>query len=64
MSALQFDGVDDYVSVPVLWENSPTELTMEAWIYPTMTDAAEHKIFYHGDNGECQLAINSRSLSE
>jgi hypothetical protein len=36
---------------------------MEAWIYPTMTDAAEHKIFYHGDNGECQLAINSSAVT-
>ncbi len=34
-NALQFDGLEDYASIPNAASLSPTKITLEAWIYPT-----------------------------
>ena len=59
-NALEFDGIDDYVDIVPLWETSPAELTCETWVYPYASN--DEVIFFHGDNGEFFLAINSGVL--
>lgn len=51
--ALKFDGVDDYVEIPVLFSSSPSSLTVSAWINSTLSKMGY--IVYHGDNGEFVL---------
>jgi len=50
---LDFDGVDDYVAYPILW-NLPTEVTMLAWVRADVLDK-RGSIIYHGEGGEIQL---------
>ena len=57
---LEFDGIDNYVSINPLWETSPSEFTCEAWIYPTA--GGDEVILFHGDNGEFMLGIGNNDL--
>jgi len=52
--ALYFDGVDDYVSIPILYGSSPSGIRLTAWIKSPLD--REMVIFYHGDNGEFILS--------
>jgi hypothetical protein len=56
--ALKFDGVDDYVEVPILYSSSPSSLTVSAWINSTLSDIGY--IVYHGDDGEFLLHNGER----
>lgn len=52
-SALQFDGVDDYVSTPLNIDQSIyyPGLTLEAWVYPTSISAGRHHVISSNDGG-------------
>lgn len=54
MGALDFDGVDDHVELPVLWGVAPAAITFSCW-FRTADTLPEAKLIYHGDNGEFQL---------
>jgi len=48
--ALNFDGGDDYVDLPKLFDFSNTNLTLEAWAYSNST-GTDMTIFARGGNG-------------
>jgi hypothetical protein len=53
-TALEFDGIHDYVGYPVLYSSSPSAITVNAWIRSPLDSRG--MIVYHGDNGEFALA--------
>ena len=53
--ALLFNGTSQYVSTDPLFTAGPSALTVEAWVYPENLNNSS--IFYHGDNGEFNLAL-------
>jgi hypothetical protein len=48
--ALKFDGIDDYVVIPDLYNSSPSSLTVSAWI--NLSLFAGGPIIHHCRNGE------------
>jgi hypothetical protein len=56
--ALNFDGVDDYVSIPSFTPYNVTSLTVAAWIDSPLTQIGY--IFYNGENGEFVLHMGQR----
>jgi len=51
-AALNFDGIDDHVSVPSLASNYPSTLTIEAWVKPeTISASTYHAFVGWGKNG-------------
>ncbi|UCD24923.1 MAG: LamG domain-containing protein [Gemmatimonadota bacterium] len=59
--ALYFDGLDDYVEIPLLYSTSPSSLSISAWINPSLSDIG--CVFYHGDNGEFNISATPSSLA-
>lgn len=58
-NALDFDGTDDYASVPAAI-NMPAELTLEAWIYPR--DTSQEQKWIVGENGGAQLTMDGTNV--
>jgi hypothetical protein len=56
--ALNFDGSDDYVSIPSFTLPSLTSLTVGAWINSPLTQIGD--VFYNGENGEFNLHMGQR----
>lgn len=56
-TALNFDGNNDYVSVPDF--APPTDLTIEAWIYPGNTVAGSEYIIANKHNSEYDFRITN-----
>jgi hypothetical protein len=56
--ALNFDGTDDYVSIPSFTLPSLTSLTVAAWINSPLSQIGY--IFYNGENGEFVLHNGER----
>lgn len=55
-NALSFDGINDYVSIPDF--NPPTNLTLEAWVYPTeAVGSSGDDIIVNKNNSEYDLRI-------
>lgn len=49
--AFSFDGDDDYIEIPHSDSlNISSEITVEAWIYPTFSDSGEHMVVSKGGN--------------
>lgn len=48
--ALKFDGIDDYVAIPDLYNSSPSSLTVSAWV--NLSLFASGPIIHHCRNGE------------
>ncbi|MGE4294721.1 MAG: LamG domain-containing protein, partial [Campylobacterales bacterium] len=59
--AISFDGLGDYVTVPVMYENNVSELTFSGWFY---IDAGkpQQTLFANGEGGEIYAEYNSGSL--
>ncbi|PNU19642.1 hypothetical protein C2E25_11505 [Geothermobacter hydrogeniphilus] len=55
----QFDGVDDYVSTPLLIDQSASSagVTMEAWVYPTDTSSYSWRHLLSTDNNSNEWGI-------
>ncbi len=56
-SALEFDGVDDYVETPIL--DVPVDGTVEAWVNTAISDVRQAVISSH-NNEEFRLHLNYR----
>ena len=52
-TALNFDGVDDWVGIPTLFSSNPSALTISAWINSPLFNTGY--VFYHGDTAELTL---------
>jgi len=55
-NSLQFDGVDDYVSLPGPITNQPTEFTVSSYFNPSVIGS--NTIFDHMNSGEWRLGMN------
>lgn len=61
-AALGFDGVNDQVNLPFLFDPNTTNFTAEAWVKPTLVDGNAHIFVQQNDgagNGRTFLAIGS-----
>jgi hypothetical protein len=58
-TALDFDGIDDYVAIPDLYSTSPSELTASAWINSPLTTTwwRGDSIIHYCRNGEFGLQL-------
>ncbi len=57
-NAYAFDGVDDYITVPSLWDD-PAAFTFAAWVKPEAVGISQCKyIFHHQDGGWFTLCQN------
>ncbi len=60
-SAYSFNGVDNYIAYPVLWNSPPDSITLVAW-FNADTSLNNAKVLYHGDNGEIQIFVSDDSV--
>jgi hypothetical protein len=58
-TALNFDGIDDYVAIPDLYSTSPTELTVSAWMNSSLITTwwRGDSIIHHCRHGEFALQL-------
>ncbi len=60
---LSLDGSDDYVSIPSAPDlQNPTEITVEAWIYPTVTAGNKFGSFINKGDGQTALSARTYEL--
>lgn len=59
---LSFDGIDDFIDLPVLYEQGPSSLTVGLWLNLTSENPTFEKPIYHGDNGEWEYVIEEDTL--
>lgn len=57
--SMTFNGTTQHISLPTIFDGADTAITISAWIKPTTLDSTQRAIFYHGDNAEFALVINS-----
>jgi hypothetical protein len=53
--ALKLNGIDEYVSIPLLFPSDLSSLTVSVWINSNMNSTGEGTIFWHGAKNEFEL---------
>jgi YD repeat-containing protein len=65
-SAMAFDGVDDYLSVPASPSNNfnfgTGDFTIEAWIYPLSLSSPQYQSIFGGGSGEFIFLLNNTTV--
>jgi len=62
--SINFNGSTQRITIPALYTGATTGLTVTCWIKPTTLGGSARKVFYHGDNAECTLDINTSNQLE
>ena len=60
-SAYFFNGIDNYIAYPVLWNSPPDSITLIAW-FNADSSINNAKVLYHGDNGEIQIFVSDDNV--
>jgi hypothetical protein len=62
-TALDFNGVNQYVKIDPLYLESPGAITAETWFYPTAPAPGNEMILYNGEHGEFYLMYHQYSFT-